>query len=86
MRLDCDPVIRLMEPDAWISLAVPGRLMRSLVAEGPGTPYGVRDRTGPRASAAPSRTPADSLVLPCLGAEQYRAPEIPADAEGVTSP
>jgi hypothetical protein len=30
---------------AWISLAVPGRLARSLVAEGPGTPNGVRDQT-----------------------------------------
>jgi hypothetical protein len=29
-------------------LAVPGRPMRSLVAEGPGTPYGVRDRMGPQ--------------------------------------
>jgi hypothetical protein len=33
-----------MTPEAWISRAVPGRLMRSLVAEGSDTPYGLRDR------------------------------------------
>jgi hypothetical protein len=35
-----------MIPEAWISLAVPGRLMRSLVAEGPETSYGVRAPDG----------------------------------------
>jgi hypothetical protein len=46
-----------LTPEARISLAVPGRLMRSLVAEGPGTPYGVHDRTGPRTSPLITRDP-----------------------------
>ena len=43
---------------AW-SLPCPAGPNRSLVAEGPGTPYGVRDRTGPQLQ---SRRPRTSVV------------------------
>ena len=42
-------MVRMVSSAAWNDLAVPARSLRSLGAEGPGTPYGVGARTGPPA-------------------------------------
>jgi hypothetical protein len=76
--LSAPPLVanRSARPQASISLAVPGRLMRSLVAEGPETPYGVRDRTGPRTAQFVLRLrPGQLLAFRREAAPCSRSPE-----------